>query len=101
MDIKNLSRLLCRAFGLLLLIFGCTYLVVPFTLGGMPAYGLPVYPLEDDGWTYYTPLPNQIFVAFLRGYLPCILQMLAGVTLLLANRPLGRLLAAGLSNPRT
>ena len=58
-----------------------------------------------SGWTSYAPIGREqldwslSLLLFVRTSLPAIVQIVAGILLLVFSRPFGRLLASGLSGP--
>ena len=91
MNLDQLSIVICRAAGLILLILGFSYL--------LPALFRSPY----SGWTSYAPMSklpeiplSVILVQKLRGSLPAIIQMAGGAILLVGGRSLGVLWTRGL-----
>ena len=103
MNPDNLGALVCRGVGLLLLLLGLSVVFSAFFFGSSALTRWTAYVgAHSPGWTSYAPPPRpepslamtlRFFVAY---NLPYLLQVVAGVVLLLFSRPIGRLLARGL-----
>ena len=94
MDINNLAALICRGIGLLLFLFGGTYLLAPLIFGMRALY----FPPPESGWTSYAPINSvSLTILFIRAYLPALAQVVLGLCLLLFSRPFGRWLAVHLT----
>ncbi len=100
MSTNNLAIFFCRAAGLVLLVIGLSQVF------SMVFDTYPVLFGERSGWTSYAPIgghqPGVIdfLPLLLRGFLPSLLQSIAGTVLLLLGRRLGLLLARGLTDPK-
>jgi hypothetical protein len=104
MNPKDIGAMIARAAGVVLLVIGLSSLLLC-----LPSHASPGTAVA--GWTSYSPLVTNISTLHshdtyivvpspLYALLPGLVQAVAGLLLILLSRPVGRLLAKGLTEER-